>query len=198
MYWAPTRSQEVTLYWGSVCEWDSGPAPEVVIRGKEQQSRWPLSKQCTQKHTYDHRRRGWEESFSRNNRNCVWRTRHKGRLEGKRAQTDVRRQERQKRGSAFIKQKCERDGWERRCCRLHGPSWDLHAVPGGDALGEWSDPEPDQRGLRRMSVGWACVSTRQACRVTKSAAFLSYKRVREVQGERSKEMKNWRCRRLME
>ena len=74
MYWAPTRSQEVTLYWGSVCEWDSGPAPEVVIRGKEQQSRWPPAKQCIQKHTHDHRRRGWEEGFSGNNRNCVWRT----------------------------------------------------------------------------------------------------------------------------
>lgn len=37
VYWAPPRSQEVTLYWGSVCEWDSGPAPEVVIRGKQQQ-----------------------------------------------------------------------------------------------------------------------------------------------------------------
>ena len=49
-----------------------------------------------------------------------------------------------------------------------------------------------------MSVGWACVSTHQACRVTKSAAFLSYKRVRAAQGEKSEEMKNWRCRRLME
>lgn len=27
---------------------------------------------------------------------------------------------------------------------------------------------------------------------------LSYKRVREVQGEKPEEMKNWRCRRLME
>lgn len=32
-------------------------------------------------------------------------------------------------------------------------------------------------------MGWACVSARWACRVTKSAAFLSYKRVREAQGE---------------
>ena len=47
-------------------------------------------------------------------------------------------------------------------------------------------------------MGWACVSTRWVCRVTKSTAFLSYKRVREVQGEKSEEMKNWRCRRLME
>lgn len=70
VYWAPPRSQEVTLYWGSVCEWDSGHAPEVVIRGKQQQSRWPPAKQCAQKHAYDPGRKG----FSRNNRSRVWRS----------------------------------------------------------------------------------------------------------------------------
>lgn len=74
VYWAPPRSQEVTLYWGSVCEWDSGPAPEVVIRGNS-------NKAGDHRQSSAHRSTpmilgggAGRKGFSRNNRSSVWRS----------------------------------------------------------------------------------------------------------------------------
>lgn len=83
---------------------------------------------------------------------------------------------------------------------LDGLSRDLHGIPGGDVPGKLVRAQTDWRAPQK---DWpACVSW-QSCRVTKSTAFLLYKRmpqtsILQAQRKRSEEVKNWKHRRLME